>query len=118
VILRADGCVLVRSRPPKGLLGGMTEVPTTAWTHDFDDANALDGAPKLARTRWRRIPGVVTHVFTHFPLDLVVYVTQVPVSTRAPKDARWIALDDLAGEALPNLMRKVVAHALEDRRTG
>jgi A/G-specific adenine glycosylase len=57
-------------------------------------------------------------VFTHFPLDLVVYVTQVPVSTRAPKDARWIALDDLAGEALPNLMRKVVAHALEDRRTG
>jgi A/G-specific adenine glycosylase len=55
-------------------------------------------------------------VFTHFPLDLVVYVTQVPVSTRAPKDARWIALADLAGEALPNLMRKVVAHALDERR--
>ena len=33
VAVRADGFVLVRSRPPKGLLGGMTEVPTTAWTH-------------------------------------------------------------------------------------
>jgi len=116
VILRADRCMLVRSRPPKGLLGGMTEVPTTAWTHDFDDANALDEAPKLARACWRRIPGVVTHVFTHFPLDLVVYITQVPLSTRAPKSARWVALADLAGEALPNLMRKVVAYALDDRR--
>jgi len=118
VILRADGCVLVRSRPPKGLLGGMTEVPTTAWMHDFDDANALDEAPKVARTRWRRIPGVVTHVFTHFPLDLIVYVTQVPVSTRAPKSARWVTLADLAGEALPNLMRKVLAHALNGRSAG
>jgi A/G-specific adenine glycosylase len=118
VVLRADGCVLVRSRPPKGLLGGMTEVPTTAWVHDFDESSALDEAPKLARTRWRRTPGVVTHVFTHFPLDLIVYITQVPVGTRAPESARWVALADLADEALPNLMRKVLAHALNDRRAG
>lgn len=96
----------------------MTEVPTTAWMHDFDDANALDEAPKFARVRWHRIPGVVTHVFTHFPLDLVVYVTQVPASARGPKSTRWVALADLAGEALPNLMRKVVAHALESMRAG
>jgi A/G-specific adenine glycosylase len=118
VVLRADGFVLVRSRPPKGLLGGMTEVPTTAWTHDFDDARALEEAPKLSRVRWRRIPGAVTHVFTHFPLDLVVYVTPVPATTRALKGARWVALADLPGEALPNLMRKVLAHALGDTRAG
>lgn len=117
VVLRADSFVLVRSRPPKGLLGGMTEVPTTAWTHDFDDARALEQAPKLSRARWRRIPGEVTHVFTHFPLDLVVYVTSVPATTRAPKGARWVTLADLPGEALPNLMRKVVAHALGGGRT-
>jgi A/G-specific adenine glycosylase len=116
VVLRADGFVLVRSRPPKGLLGGMTEVPTTAWTHDFDDTRALAEVPKLSRARWRRIPGVVTHVFTHFPLELVVYMTQVPATTRAPKGARWVALTDLPGEALPNLMRKVLAHALDGRR--
>src|SRR5262249_3659883 len=44
VALRADGSVLVRSRPPKGLLGGMTEVPTTQWTHDFDVSDALADA--------------------------------------------------------------------------
>ena len=80
VVVRADGCVLLRSRPPKGLLGGMTEVPTTDWSHDFDDKNALKDAPRLSRAapKWQRLPGVVTHVFTHFPLELVVYAAKVP----------------------------------------
>jgi A/G-specific adenine glycosylase len=116
VALRADGCVLMRSRPPKGLLGGMTEVPTTAWTHDFDADSALIEAPRLARAqpKWRRLPGVVSHVFTHFPLELAVYRAQFPRRTIAPAGARWIALEELGGEALPSLMRKVVAHALGD----
>ena len=42
VAVRADGCVLLRSRPPKGLLGGMTEVPTTDWSHDFDDKRCTE----------------------------------------------------------------------------
>jgi A/G-specific adenine glycosylase len=117
VALRADGCVLMRSRPPKGLLGGMTEVPTTPWTHDFKAGEALRHAPRLkrARPRWRRLPGVVSHVFTHFPLELVVYRAQFPVGASPPAGARWIALAELGGEALPSLMRKVVAHALGDR---
>ena len=113
VVVRADGHLLVRTRPTKGLLGGMTEVPTTAWTHDFDERTALADAPRLARAAWRRVPGVVRHVFTHFPLELVVHRAKVAASTRAPAGSRWVALADVAGEALPNVMRKVVAHALE-----
>jgi A/G-specific adenine glycosylase len=114
VVVRADGFVLLRSRPAKGLLGGMSEVPTTEWTHEFDTGTAPAHAPSLARVKpkWRRLPGVVTHVFTHFPLELVVYAAGVPASTAAPDGSRWIALADLPGEALPNLMRKVLAHAL------
>jgi A/G-specific adenine glycosylase len=114
VVLRADGCVLMRSRPPKGLLGGMTEVPTTQWTHEFDAEEALPQAPRLKRAKpqWQRLPGVVSHVFTHFPLELVVYRAQVAAGTIAPAGARWIPLADLGGEALPSLMRKVVAHAV------
>src|SRR5262249_8252820 len=79
VALRADGHLLVRTRPARGLLGGMTEVPTTEFLTDFDEAAALDAAPSLgagrraSAARWRRLPGVVTHVFTHFPLELVVF---------------------------------------------
>ncbi len=109
VVTRADGHVLVRSRPPSGLLGGMTEVPSTAWAQDFDDAGALGEAPLKAA--WRRRPGVVEHGFTHFPLQQSVYVAKVPAKTKAPAGMRWVALADLHGEALPNVMRKVVAHA-------
>ena len=115
VALRGDHCVLLRSRPPKGLLGGMTEVPTTDWSHDFDDKDALRDAPHLSQKTptWRRLPGVVTHVFTHFPLELVVYAADVPRGTRAPDGANWVAIDALPNEALPTVMRKVLAHALD-----
>ena len=111
VVVRADGNLLVRTRPARGLLGGMTEVPTTDWTAEFEEHGALDAAPPFTRrAAWRRIPGIVRHVFTHFPLELSVYVATLPVRTNAPAGMRWVALDDVAGEALPSLMRKVLAH--------
>ncbi len=116
VVQRVDGRVLLRRRPEKGLLGSMMEVPGSEWTHDFDDSRALRSAPRLrAKVRWQRLPGVVRHVFTHFPLELAVLAARVPRATSAPKGARWVKVDDLADEALPNVMRKVLAHALDGR---
>jgi A/G-specific adenine glycosylase len=119
VVCRADGYLLVRSRPAKGLLGGMTEVPTTAWSADFAESEALKGTPifsslpgRARKIAWRRIVGVVRHVFTHFPLELSVYVSEVGSDTPAPHGTRWTKTSELDGEALPSLMRKVVAHAL------
>jgi A/G-specific adenine glycosylase len=60
------------------------------------------------------VPGVVTHTFTHFPLELLVHTARVAKRTAAPEGTRWTPLADLTGEALPNLMRKVVTHALRD----
>ena len=81
----------------KGLLGGMTEVPTTEWLPDFDEATALESAPRFRSTRrrgaaWRRLPGVVRHVFTHFPLELSVYLAELPARTPAPAAMRWVAV--------------------------
>ncbi|MGY3454284.1 A/G-specific adenine glycosylase [Bradyrhizobium sp. USDA 4353] len=112
VVIRGDE-LLVRSRPAKGLLGGMTEVPGSEWLAGQDDADALAQAPQLAGVKsWHRKLGVVTHVFTHFPLELVVYTAKVPARTRAPDGMRWVPIATLDGEALPNVMRKVVAHGL------
>jgi A/G-specific adenine glycosylase len=106
--------LLVRSRPEKGLLGGMTEVPGSDWLAGQDDKLALAQAPVLKGiTHWHRKAGLVTHVFTHFPLELVVYTASVPPRTRAPDGMRWVPVATLADEALPNLMRKVIAHALD-----
>jgi len=109
VVTRADGFVLVRSRPERGLLGGMTEVPSTQWERERDEAAMLAQAPLKAK--WRKLGGAVEHGFTHFPLRQTVYVASVSVKTKAPTGMRWVALADLHGEALPNVMRKVVAHA-------
>jgi A/G-specific adenine glycosylase len=118
VVLRADGHMLLRRRAEKGLLGGMTEVPGSDWTHDFDTARALSVAPRFrAKPKWRRLPGVVHHMFTHFPLELTVFIAQVPRATPAPAGMRWERLGNLPGEALPNVMRKVIAHALEEGQT-
>jgi A/G-specific adenine glycosylase len=134
VVTRADGKLLVRTRPDKGLLAKMTEVPGTEWVHGFDEKEALKHAPRFSSTptrhaadaarhpppsrgrdkqvRWHRVVGVVNHVFTHFPLELAVYRAQVPTSTRAPKGMRWIAFEEIEGEAFPNVMRKVIAHGM------
>jgi A/G-specific adenine glycosylase len=113
VVVRADGRVLLRSRPEKGLLGGMSEVPGSEWSHDFDDAQALRAAPRLKGAKWRKLTGLVRHGFTHFPLELTVFVAQVARGTLALKGARWVKIDDLPGEALPTVMRKVLAHAMK-----
>ena len=89
VVTRGDQ-LLVRTRPERGLLGGMTEVPGSEWLAAQEDSMALQQAPVLKGiARWHRRAGVVTHVFTHFPLELVVYTASVPA--RAPR-ARGHAL--------------------------
>jgi A/G-specific adenine glycosylase len=91
----------------------MTEVPTSGWLAVQDDKTALEQAPMLNGTaRWHRKAGVVTHVFTHFPLELVFYTANVPARARAPEGMRWVPISTLADEALPNVMRKVIGHGL------
>ncbi|MGL3213823.1 A/G-specific adenine glycosylase [Bradyrhizobium sp. BR 1433] len=113
-VVTRGGELLVRSRPEKGLLGGMTEVPGSQWLAGQEDAAALAQAPDLKGvTRWHRKAGVVSHVFTHFPLELVVYTASVPSRSRAPDGMRWVPVATLDGEAFPNVMRKVIAHGLD-----
>src|ERR1700737_4778175 len=112
VVTRGDE-PLVRTPPEKGLLGGMTEVPTSHWLAAQDDKVALKQAPPLKGiARWHRKAGVVTHVFTHFPLELVVYTANAAARARAPEGMRWVPIATLKDEALPNVMRKVIAHGL------
>ena len=112
VVTRGDQ-LLVRSRPEKGLLGGMTEVPGSDWLAAQDDKSALQQAPPLKGVaRWHRKAGVVTHVFTHFPLELVVYTAKLPARARAPEGMRFVPIATLKDEALPNVMRKAIAHGL------
>lgn len=113
VVERADGAVLVRDRPAKGLLGGMTEVPTGRWADDVDLSRPLAdlAAEAPLDAGWRRIPGVASHVFTHFALELAVLKAVLAKGTPAPEGSRWLAARDIEGAAIPTVFRKVLAHA-------
>lgn len=106
------GEVLLRRRPEVGLLGGMMEVPSTAWrTAAWPVAEARREAPLPAR--WRALPGLVRHGFTHFELELTVLAASVAGKGQAR--GLWWPIDRLGEQALPTLMKKLVAHALKTR---
>ena len=71
---RADGAMLLETRPPSGLLGGMLGFPTSDWS----EAPAED--PPLAGN-WHD-PGLeVRHTFTHFHLRLALRLIDLPAET-------------------------------------
>jgi A/G-specific adenine glycosylase len=105
-ICRQDGAVLVRNRPPKGLLGGMAEFPGTDWTADYAVKNALAEAP--VKGSCKLLEGKIEHVFTHFALELDVYLCICPDTTIPPKGSRFVPRKYLESEGFPSLMRKVM----------
>jgi A/G-specific adenine glycosylase len=110
------GAVLLRRRPERGLLGGMMEVPSSAWQEgNAPDLTAAAGAAPVVAD-WRPLPGVVRHGFTHFDLELLVAVGRVDDRPAVP-DGVWVPVEALGDEALPTAMRKIVRHVLKHAGT-
>lgn len=105
-ICRQDGAILIRTRPDKGLLGGMAELPGSVWSQNFDEALAPSQAPLPAS--YRKLEDVIEHVFTHFALRLSVYVAEVRQDSGIPKGYRWVPAPGLDEEPFPAVMRKVI----------
>jgi A/G-specific adenine glycosylase len=104
-LTRADGSVLLRRRPEKGLLGGMIEIPSTPWrATPWTFAEVVVAAPVAAE--WSPLPGTVRHGFTHFQLELAV------VAGQGVAGGLWSRIDRLGDHALPTLMKKVARHAV------
>jgi A/G-specific adenine glycosylase len=104
---RADGAVLLRRRPANGLLGGMMEIPSAGWSSRASDA--ADEAP--VKATWRKHAARIEHTFTHFHLILDVWRALRVESGELLLDGdyRWVERRRLPGEALPSVMRKIVA---------
>jgi len=118
-LTRPDGAILLRRRPEKGLLGGMMEIPSTEWQAEVaDDTTARQYAPvPVGSAKWRALPGLVSHTFTHFHLELTVHAAPVTAkraeAAAQESELNWAHIDKLSDYALPSVMRKVVKHALK-----
>ncbi len=103
----AQGAVLVRRRPPRGLLGGMMEFPSSPWAEHALPATGQAGAPFEAE--WLAVPGAVRHTFTHFHLVLEIVTATLP--RPGPEiDGLWVLPERFREIALPGVMRKVERH--------
>jgi A/G-specific adenine glycosylase len=109
VARRQDGAILLRRRPPNGLLGGMSEPPGSAWT----TTRPRTVEPPLDAD-WRATATPVAHGFTHFELRLSVLKTEVDDNVPAPDGHWWAAAATLSREALPSVMKKAIEAAYPD----
>ncbi|MCB5202961.1 A/G-specific adenine glycosylase [Neorhizobium sp. T786] len=108
VAVNDEGEILLRRRIESGLLGGMTEVPTTAWTARQDGGQTVEHAPFDAG--WQAC-GTVTHVFTHFELRLSVFRAQT-IAAETRDQGWWEPVATLETQALPTVMKKVITQAI------
>jgi A/G-specific adenine glycosylase len=104
VTIDGDGAVLLQKRGEKGLLAGMSQVPTSGWTAKEDGESGADAAPFAAD--WQAC-GTIRHTFTHFHLTLHVY--QAKVDGEITSNGWWSK--DVVNEALPTVFKKVISKA-------
>ena len=107
VMRNKRGEIFLMKREEHGLLGQMTQVPTTNWTSRRDGQTESSAGPVMAD--WKK-QGIAKHTFTHFHLQLTVWLAE-DVDT-VPVDGWWCSEQDLLDEALPTAMKKVLALAL------
>lgn len=95
ILKREDGAILLRKRPPEGLLGGMMEVPSSLWVEE----KCLE--------EWTG--PIVRHTFTHFHFEARVQL----LSDLNAFEGVWVHPQDLKNYALPTIMKKIIAKGLE-----
>jgi A/G-specific adenine glycosylase len=64
--------------------------------------------------RWQILEGLVRHTFTHFHLELTVARATATTGglARLAPGTIWCTVDRMTEQALPTVMRKVIAHAV------
>ncbi|RYH04014.1 A/G-specific adenine glycosylase [Salipiger sp. IMCC34102] len=101
VVRRADGALLVETRPDSGLLGGMLGWPGTDWSDDPTPAPPVEAS-------WRRLEATARHTFTHFHLELDIMVAEVAQGA-TPDRGSFVPPAQFDAKAMPTVMRKVWA---------
>lgn len=110
LILRADNSVLLETRPPAGIWGGLLslpELPEGVAVVDYCErqlgvsVSAVAPAPTF------------THAFTHFRLRIQPLLCVAKYQPRlAEPGLRWVGVDALAQAALPAPIRRILARLI------
>lgn len=109
--IERQGQLLLGTRPPNGMLGGMRALPDDEWAAGNDG----HGKPPIAG-QWQVHDNIVQHSFTHFSLEVDLAVYQDEKIVTNSDDNIWWALDDIAEAGLPTLYTKAVRWKLKEEK--
>ncbi|MEO6718435.1 MAG: A/G-specific adenine glycosylase [Novosphingobium sp.] len=105
--IERDGAVWLVRRQGRGMLGGMRALPDDGWIAGCDGS----GVAPLAGPC--QAGGAVTHVFTHFSLELHLQLySGDDWDSLAPTDGEWWPLERLDEAGLPTLFAKAARLAM------
>ncbi len=98
----SQGRVALQQRAHQGLLGGMTEIPSSEWT--------LSPAPPIfpVAAAWQFLPSQVRHTFSHFHLECTLHRAVV----QEDMPYIWAHPTEFGKYALPSLIKKVARAAM------
>src|SRR3546814_18606269 len=85
----------------------MRALPTSDWTGEPGYAPPLAG-------EWKRLARPVSHVFTHFALNLHVEWRHVERACMTDPAGEWWRIEDIGEAGLPTLFAKAARSVLEE----
>ncbi len=94
--------ILVERREEKGLLANTIGIPTSQWV---DHKKEKEHLPLYNKNDFKEIEERINHVFTHFELELSVYVSETLKIDQSNK-YYWISEENLKRK-LPTVFKKV-----------
>jgi A/G-specific adenine glycosylase len=110
LVVLSRGEVLLEKRAPTGIWGGLWSLPEV--TPGDDPKAALRSGYGIEAASVEAMEPF-EHAFTHFTLEVSPWRIHARRQGRIAVDkaTTWLALDDLAGCALPSPVRKLLARA-------
>ncbi len=113
-VIIKQGKVLLRQRPPRGLLGGLWEFPNWETEKGKDLKRSLKNHLKKERALNARVDGLVgtlKHTYSHFKLTLHVFHCEIP-DGKIP--GKWVSMRDLHQYPMSRLHRRIAQAILDE----
>ena len=98
--------LLLHKRPDKGLLAGMTGLPTSEWVSDMDEARHIEFLPETSLDVDKN--KMIKHTFTHFDLTLYGGFAKLDKKSLSQDGYFWYDLKDLPSIGFPTVFKKFV----------
>ncbi len=108
VIVNEKNEILVRSRPNKGMLASMLEVPNDVWVKN-KKLLTTDQDIKKIKTKLKS-RGSIEYSFSHFDLETEIFYGNIKKEKLSKSN--WIKKSSYTNSRMPTVMKKIVEMAL------